>query len=329
MERVRWGILGCGDVTEVKSGPGFQKADGSELVAVMRRNGSKAKDYAERHGVARWYDDADKLIHDSEVDAVYIATPPSSHAEYAIDVIEAGKPVYVEKPMALNFQECERMIQAAQKADIPLFVAYYRRRLANFLKVQELLKSTAIGDVRFVTIALNQPPEEGEKGADNLHWHILPEFSGGGRFVDLGCHQLDILDYLLGPISSAGGQASNQAGLYQAEDIVCANFRFESGILGIGSWCFSVSEEIRQDRMEIIGSQGKISFSGFQSTGVSVETAGGVEEYDFPRPEHVAQPLIQTVVDELLGRGHCPSTGISAARTSKVMDEILADWRAE
>ena len=329
MERVRWGILGCGDVTEVKSGPGFQKADGSELVAVMRRNGEKARDYAERHGVPRWYDDADKLIHDPEVDAVYIATPPSSHADYTLRVIEAGKPVYVEKPMAMDYTECERMIQTANQAGVPLFVAYYRRRLPSFLKVQEVLKSGAIGDIRFVTLNLSQPPEEGEKDAENLHWHVLPEFSGGGRFVDMGCHQLDILDYLLGPIASASGQAANQAGLYPAEDIVCASFRFESGVLGVGSWCFSVSDESREDRMEIIGSQGKISFSGFFSTVVRVETADGVEEYDLPHPEHVAQPLIQTIVDELLGRGQCPTTGVSAARTTKVMDDILAEWKAK
>src|SRR5213592_2609043 len=96
---VRWGIIGCGDVTEVKSGPGFQKAERSSLVAVMRRNGALAADYSRRHGVPKWYDDADALIADPEVDVVYVATPPSSHMDYALRVARAGKPVYVEKPM--------------------------------------------------------------------------------------------------------------------------------------------------------------------------------------------------------------------------------------
>lgn len=329
MKNIRWGIIGCGDVTEVKSGPAFQKIEGSELVAVMRRTGEKAKDYARRHEVAKWYDDAEKLIYDPDVDAVYIATPPSSHAEYVMRVADAGKPVYVEKPMALNFEECERMIQACENAGIPLFVAYYRRCLPTFVKVKELLDSGIIGEIRFVITELYLPAEENEKDSQNLHWRVLPEICGGGLFVDLGCHQLDLLDYVFGPIVSVQGQAANQAQLYPAEDIVCAIFQFKTGILGSGMWCFTVSEESKIDRTEIIGSQGKITYSFLQSLPVQVETKKGVEEYEFPWPEHVQQPLIQTVVDELRGCGTCPSTGITAARTTWVIDQILAKWRAQ
>ena len=325
---IHWGILGCGDVTEVKSGPAFQNIEGAELIAVMRRNGEKARDYAQRHGVPKWYDDADRLIHDPEVDAVYIATPPSFHAEYAIRVAAAGKPVYVEKPMALTYQDCQRMIYACQQAGVPLFVAYYRRRLPLFLKVKELVESGTIGKVRFITIALYAPPEENERDCYNLHWHVFPEISGGGRFVDMGCHQLDFLDYVFGPIVEARGFAANQARLYPAEDVVCASFRFDSGVMGNGVWCFTVSEESQADRMEIIGDAGKIRFSAFTPSPIRVETEEGISEYDLIQPEHVQQPLIQTVVDELLGRGKCPSTGISAARTTWVIDQILCEWRA-
>ena len=152
MDTVRWGIIGCGNVTEVKSGPGFQKARDSSLVAVMRRNGDLAKDYAQRHSVPKWYDDAQALIDDPDVNAIYIATPPSSHKVYTIMAAQAGKPVYVEKPMALNFAECQEMIGACQEAAVPLFVAYYRRSLARFLKIKELLDAGAIGEVRFVSI---------------------------------------------------------------------------------------------------------------------------------------------------------------------------------
>jgi predicted dehydrogenase len=328
MGHIHWGIIGCGDVTEVKSGPAFQKIEGSDLVAVMRRNGEKAKDYALRHGVPKWYEDADQLIDDPEVNAVYVATPPSSHADYVMRVAEAGKPVYVEKPMALNYKECESMIQACEKAGVPLFVAYYRRCLPTFLKVKELVQSGAIGNVRFVTIKLYLPPEENEKYPENLHWHVLPNTSGGGRFVDLGSHQLDFLDYVFGPIISVKGQAANQAGLYPAEDIVCANFLFESETLGSGVWCFTVTGKDKMDRTEIIGSRGKIVYSSFEPTPVKAETDHNVEEYELPWPEHVQQPLIQTIVDELQGRGKCPSIGITAARTSRVIDEILSEWRA-
>lgn len=329
MKQIRWGIIGCGNVTEVKSGPAFQKIEGSSLVAVMRRNGEKARDYAQRHGVPRWYADADKLIHDPEVDAVYIATPPSSHAEYTIKVIDAGKPVYVEKPMAMDYAECEQMIQASQNANIPLFVAYYRRGLPGFLKVKELIDSGVLGDIRFATVELYQPLEEGDKNSDNIPWRVLPKTSGGGRFVDMGSHQLDFLDYIFGPIISVCGQVANQAGLYPADDIVCASFQCESGVLGSGVWCFTVSEQSRRDQIEIIGSKGRLTFSTFQFPPVRVETEEGIQEYEFPPPEHVAQPLIQTVVDALLGRGTCHSTGITAARTSRVMDEILTEWRSK
>lgn len=327
MKTIRWGILGCGDVTEVKSGPAFQKCEGSELVAVMRRDGAKARDYAQRHGVPTWYDDADRLIHDPNVDAVYVATPPSSHAEYALKVTEAGKPVYVEKPMALTYQECQRMIEACRQAGTPLFVAYYRRRLPLFLKVKELIEAGTIGSVRFVTIALYAPPEENERDAQNLHWHVLPEISGGGRFVDMGCHQLDFLDYLFGPITDARGCAANQAGWYPAEDIVCASLRFASGVMGSGVWCFTVSEESRTDQMELVGTKGKLSFSCFAPAPIQVETEDGVSEYELMRPEHVQQPLIQSVVDDLLDRDTCPSTGVSGARTTRVIDQILREWR--
>ena len=157
MRTIRWGVIGCGDVTEVKSGPALQQAEHSALVAVMRRNGALARDYARRHGVPRWYDDASALIADAEVDAIYVATPPSSHLEYALLAARAGKPVYVEKPMAMTFAECRAMIDGCRAAGVPLFVAYYRRALARFLEVKRLIDSGAIGEVRFVTLTFSQP----------------------------------------------------------------------------------------------------------------------------------------------------------------------------
>ena len=324
MDKVRWGIIGCGDVTEVKSGPGLQKANGSELIAVMRRNGDKAKDYAARHGVAKWTDDADALINDPAVNAVYIATPPDSHADYAQRVAAAGKPVYVEKPMARTYAECQAMLAACQQANVPLFVAYYRRRLPQFVYVKELLDAGAIGAVRAVTLNLFQYPRPGDYDAHNLPWRIQPEVSGGGYFFDLGSHGLDILDYLLGPITTAQGIAGNQAGLYQAEDIVTGTWRFASGVQGVGVWSFATDEHEQRDRIEIVGDKGRIEFACFAlDEPVIVARQGKVEEKHFTMPEHVQQPLIQTIVDELLGRGQCPSTGESGARASWVMEQLI------
>ena len=170
VERVRWGIIGVGNVTERKSGPGFQQAERSELVAVMRRNGDLAADYARRNDVPRWYDDADELINDPQVDAVYVATPPDSHREYAVRVAQAGKPVYVEKPMARTALECEDMISACDEAGVGLFVAYYRRAMPRFATVKELLDSGRIGRA-----SVGQHPQR----AAGARW-TRPATGGGG-----------------------------------------------------------------------------------------------------------------------------------------------------
>jgi predicted dehydrogenase len=321
-ERVRWGIIGCGDVTEVKSGPAFQKIKNSELVAVMRRTGELAKDYAERHNVPKWYDDADALINDPDVDAVYIATPPGSHKEYTIKVAMAGKPVYVEKPMALNWAECKEMITACKAARVPLYVAYYRRAQPRFVKIKELLENKAIGDVRFVSTTQYQKASEDVKDSKNLPWRVQPELSGGGLFFDLASHTLDILDFLLGPIMEVQGFASNQAGYYRAEDIVTGTYRFESGIHGVGNWCFSAFEDV--DVNEIVGSKGKISFSTFGNDPIVLTTANGKKQWNFERPQHVHQPLVETIVADLTGDSSlCPSTGVTGARTNWVMSELV------
>ncbi len=318
---IRWGIIGCGDVTEVKSGPGFQKALNSSLVAVMRRNAGLARDYAARHGVPRWYSDARELIADPEVDAVYIATPPASHKEYALLAARAGKPVYVEKPMALSSADCQEMIAACREAGVPLFVAYYRRALPRFLKVKELVDAGAVGEVRYVTIELSQQPPDAPLPADQLPWRLRPEISGGGHFVDLACHTLDFLDYTLGPIARASGAAGNQGGFYPAEDMVSGQFVFQSGVHGAGVWCFTSYSAL--DQVEITGTHGKIDFASFANAPVGLTTAAGRQEFTIDHPPHVQQPLIQQVVDELRGAGRCVSTGESAARTTWVLEQIL------
>lgn len=327
MKTIRWGIVGCGDVTEVKSGPALQRVDNSELVAVMRRNGDLARDYAERHRVRRWYDDAQALIDAQDVNAIYVATPPSSHNAYTLMAARAGKPIYVEKPMAMNLGECQDMIAACDTAGVPLFVAYYRRALPRFLKIKELVDGGAIGDVRFVSVTLYQPVQPQQLDANNLPWRVLPDIAGGGIFVDLAAHQLDFLDYLLGPIASVQGFSGNQAKLYPAEDIVTGSFVFKSGVQGVGAWCFTAFEE--EDRTEIVGSKGRIAYSTFGSDPVLLSTPTGTTEFAIDNPLHIQQPLIQTVVDDLLGVGHCPSTGGSGARTSWVMDQMLAGYSFE
>jgi predicted dehydrogenase len=322
---IRWGIIGCGDVTEKKSGPGFQKAVNSELIAVMRRTSAKAEDYARRHNVAKWYDDADKLINDPEVNAVYIATPPGTHKAYTLRVAAAGKPVYVEKPMARSYEECLDMIGACKKNDIPLFVAYYRRSLPKFLKVKEILDSDLIGKPQSVNVILTQMPQADQYKSDPLPWRVIPEKSGGGYFFDLASHTLDLLDYYFGPVTSVYGNANNRMNWYPAEDTVSASFTFENNVIGSGLWCFTTA--VKEDRIEIIGENGTISFSTFSHIPITIQTNSSKETIKIDHPAHIQQPHIQSIIDELLGKKKCPSTGETAARTSWVMDQIIKDWR--
>jgi predicted dehydrogenase len=329
---VKWGILGVGDVCEVKSAPAMQLIDNSELVAVMRRNGKKAQNYAERHQVSKWYDKTDDLINDPEVNAIYIATPPDAHLEFTIKAAKAGKPVYVEKPMARSYAECQQMIEACKEADVPLYVAYYRRRLPNFLKLKELIESGIIGEIQLVKIELYKSNASDiaavESGTMSANWRVDPEVAGGGYFYDLAAHQLDYLDFIFGPIRSAMGHAGNQGKLYKAADIITSSFTFESGIQGVGSWCFTVDKKAELDELSIIGTEGKLVIPFFGPAEIILEKATLKEhkKYRFDLPAHIQQPLIQTIVDDILGIGVCPSMGQSAARTNWVMEEMTKNY---
>lgn len=322
---IKWGIIGCGNVTEVKSGPAFNKVKDSMLIAVMRRDASLAEDYARRHNVPKFYSKALDLINDKDINAIYVATPPGSHAEYAIASIKAGKPVYIEKPMAVNYAECLKINKASEKFKVPVFVAYYRRALPGFLKVKDLIENGSIGKVRFLQIQLFKAPSEDEK-TGKLPWRVDPKVSGGGHFFDLASHQLDYLDFLFGPIQKVKSIALNQAGLYKAEDFVTAEFVFLNEIAGTGTWCFSVSLESGRDTIEIIGDEGSIRFSTFSFEPIVLTNNSGRQEFINERPEHVQYNLIEKVVQSLKGKGIAPSTGITGARTSKVMDDIVAEY---
>jgi 1,5-anhydro-D-fructose reductase (1,5-anhydro-D-mannitol-forming) len=328
MRTIRWGIIGCGDVTEVKSGPGFARAANSQLVAVMRRNGALAADYARRHHVPRWHDDADAIIRAPDIDAVYVATTPDTHCDYVVRCAAAGKPVLVEKPMAIDAAQCEAMIAACRSAAVPLWVAYYRRALPRFLKVRELVQDGAVGPVRMVLSRQFQPlraPAQANPGSPP--WRTDAALSGGGLFVDIMTHTLDFLAYLFGPIEQVRAFAGNQAGAYGAEDTVTASYRFASGVHGSGAFCYVADRD--EEMNEIVGARGRILFSTTRPVPIRVLRGESADEIPVADPPHVHQPLIQTIVDELNGRGACPSTGESAACTTRVVDEILREYRAQ
>ena len=284
-KKIKWGFIGCGEVTKHKSGPAFQKVEGSEVIAVMSRDGAKAKAYAQERGIPKWYNDAQELIDDEDVNAIYIATPPSSHATYAIMAMKAGKPVYIEKPMAVTFEECCRINRISNETGVPCFVAYYRRYLPYFLKVKELVDNDTIGNIINIQIRFAQPPRDLDYNKENLPWRVQPDIAGGGYFYDLAPHQIDLLQDMFG--------------------------------------CFVAHDSAREDRIEVIGDEGMICFSVFTYDPIALHTEKGREEIPVENPEHVQQPLIQAVVDHLLGKSICTCDGASATLTNWVMDKIL------
>lgn len=318
---INWGIIGSGDVTEVKSGPAFKKVPGSALVAVMRRDGAKAADYASRHQVAKWYTDADALIQDPGVNAIYIATPPDAHEAYALAAIKAGKPVYVEKPMALNFSAAQQMDAAATQAGVKLTVAHYRRQWPMFLQLKTLLQQQVIGEPRLVRLQFYKPaPSTAELTDPKNAWRVNPAISGGGLFHDLAPHQLDILYYLFGDAESVSGIAANQGGHYPADDIVTGMIRFSNGVLFSGSWCFTAAEA--SDYCEIIGSTGSLRFSFFSKQGIELIRNEQTTHYTFDPLEHVQQPMIAEVVRYFSGQSTNPCTGEEGTLIMKWMEQM-------
>jgi predicted dehydrogenase len=323
METIRWGIIGCGDVTEVKSGPAFNKVNNSSLVAVMRRDAAKAKDYASRHGVPKWYNNANDLINDEEVNAIYIATPPAFHEEYAIAAIHAGKPVYIEKPMTLNFASANTIAKVAEEKNIKVSVAHYRRGQPLFNKVKQLLKEKVIGDVRFARLEFYKKQLDKEAfGIPKIAWRVDPEIAGGGLFHDIAPHPVDLMYWFFGDILKASGYATNQSQLYNADDIVSGNILFKSGVIFNGLWCFNVAEKNEQDLCEIQGSEGKIRFPIFEHEKIEIIKNGKTENILFEPIEHAQQPLIQKIVDYFLDKGPNPCSAKDGAVVMKLLDDF-------
>ena len=319
IKQINWGFIGCGEVTEKKSGPAFNEVEGSKVVAVMSRSEDKARSYAERHHIRKWYTDAQELIDDPDVNAIYIATPPSSHATFAIMAMRAGKP-------AASYNVCIRINRVSEQTGVPCFVAYYRRYLPYFRKVKQIVEQGGIGNVLNVQVRFSVPPRDLDyTSGKEMPWRLQPDISGGGYFYDLAPHQIDLLQDIFGVITRAHGYPANRAHLYEAEDTISACFYFESGIPGSGSWCFVGHESAKEDRIEIVGDKGSLSFSVFDYDPILLVTSAGKTSIVVPNPSYVQLPIIKTVIEDLQGIGTCESTCVAATPTNWVLDRIL--WK--
>jgi predicted dehydrogenase len=320
MDTINWGIIGCGDVTEVKSGPAFNKIAGSRVVAVMRRNAEKAADYARRHEVGKWYADADALLNDADINAIYVATPPSLHLSYAVAALKKGLNVYVEKPVTLNAEEARQMAKAITQSKAKLTVAHYRRAVPMFLYVKDLIDNQTIGDIRTVQIKMWQSakPALVANVADN--WRLQPHLSGGGYFHDLAPHQLDLMLYYFGEPEYYKGYSLNQSGLTPADDHVGGFILFKNKVAVNGSWCFNLAESEAIDECTIIGTKGHITFPFFGNT-VSWKNEDEEKTTTFQHPQHIEQPMIEKIVRYFNNEGPNPC---SIEEAIIVMDMIDA-----
>ncbi|MEZ5669724.1 MAG: Gfo/Idh/MocA family oxidoreductase [Alphaproteobacteria bacterium] len=318
MATIRWGIVGCGAVCEVKSGPALYKARDSALTAVMRRDGAKAADFARRHGASHWFDDADALIGHPDVDAVYVATPPSSHLTYVRKAAAAGKPVLVEKPMAMSGAECDAMIEACSRAGTGLYVAYYRRALPRFEAFRALAADGRLGRIRMVAVRqfrrADEPPD--------VAWKTDPAINGGGLFTDTQVHTLDWLDHAFGPALSACGAGVNQAGLYAADDTVGATVVYPGGV--VASFACNYVADRHEETVTLIGDRGRASMRFFAPSPITVESDGAVERIDVDDPPHVHQPLVQQIVDHLNGGPAPASAAENGRRVNRLLDAMFS-----
>jgi len=318
---MNWGIIGCGDVTEVKSGPAYQNTPSFNLHGVTRRNLELAQDYARRHNVAKVYKSADELVHDDNIDAVYIATPPDSHLQYGLMVAAAGKPCCIEKPLSPTYEDSVKIVRAFEQQNTPLFVAYYRRTLPRFLKVKSLIDSGAIGQVRRIHWDLSAPPSEVDLSGE-YNWRTDSKVARGGYFDDLASHGLDLFCYFLGEMSVVSGTVSNQQGLYSAYDSINACWTHEGGVGGTASWNFAGYGDV--DSVTLVGSSGEIRFSVFHDNEVVLINKGGEQRFDIDHPKHVQSGHVEAMQRALLSGHAHPSTGATALHTGWVMERILA-----
>jgi len=301
---INWGIIGCGDVTEVKSGPAFNKVDDSQIIAVMRRDAEKAADYAQRHGIGKWYSDADELLNDPEINSIYIATPPVYHKEYTLKALAKGLNVYVEKPVTLNAKEAIEIAEAAKKSTAKLSIAHYRRALPMFLFVKDLLDRKQIGDVRTVQIKMWQSRKPQLITYTEHAWRVDPALSGGGYFHDLSPHQLDLMLYFFGEPEYLHGFSLNQAHITPADDHTAGLALFPNNVVLNGSWSFNVDDEEQIDECLIVGSEGSISFPFFGKT-VTWQNGDSEDVHveEFSHPQHIQQPMIERVVNFFSDKG--------------------------
>lgn len=321
MKKVNWGFIGCGKVVQKKSGAAFNNVPNSRVYAIRRRNYEDALKSAKMFHADKAFQSIDELLK-SDIDAVYIATPPGLHYEQAMACCRACKPVYLEKPFARNYTEAYKITQAFKEAGIPLYVGHYRREQLRFKFIKKQIDLGRIGKIFSVDFQLNRIFSDYEK---TNTWLYNPILSGGGKFYDIAPHALDIIAFLFGNLVDVEGYAINNGTACPLEDTVVMAFKTEKNILGTANFNLIANE--KADRMIVKGTNGIMQFSIHGKSDVIIENSdtGESEIYNFSEPECVEQAMIDSVVKDILGIGTCVSKAIDVLPTYKVIDKVLSE----
>lgn len=275
---IRWGIIGCGNVVETKNGVPTYTADHSELAGIWNRTAEKAQAWVEAQGHGKVYETMEELLADPSIDIVYVATTPNCHKEQAIAVAQANKHCYLEKPIALSWEDAQAIKQAFDESGTRCYVAHYRRGMPRYKELKRLLNEGAIGIVRGVQLIRTQRLTAEEcLPEDQKPWRVRPEVSGGSHFYEGDAHMLDLVDYLVGSLATFNLSATNRTGFYEAEDAVSLSAITESGVLVSGMWCYATYKAI--DRFLVFGDRGSIEFPYYDNAAPLVlETIAGSPE---------------------------------------------------
>ena len=315
---LRWGVIGCGDVVEHKSGPSISASERSRMAMAMRRDAAAARDFAHRHGLAQWTDDAAAVVGSGQVDIVYVATPPSSHLHYVCVAAAAGKPVLVEKPMATSAEQARAMVEACTQAGVELFVAYYRRFQPHVLRMRELLAAGAIGRPAHGCADIAVGDVAHRVAAGDRGWRGDPVIAGGGWFVDMASHRIDLMVWLLGAVDDATGVAARYQSDLAVEQSAVAALRMRSGALCSVSADFHSGRDA--DRFVIYGERGTLTADPLDGHVVTLDTAGATEEFrhcPFPAP-HLG--LVRHIESVLLDGASNQASGSDGLVTETVLD---------
>lgn len=295
MDVLKWGLIGAGDIARKRIAPALVDLPNCELVAVSRGRPELAEAFAAEFGVKRWYADWLEILTD-EIDAVYIATPVFLHPEQTIAAAEAGKHILCEKPMALNVEECDRMIAACKANNVKLGIAYYRRFYPVLESVRQVIASGEIGKVVFAQM---NAFEYFDPAPDNRrHWLLEKAKSGGGPMMDFGCHRLEVLTDLFGTVRRTESIVSNIAFEREVEDTAAVLLQFESDTCA--ALIVSHASHEPQDTFEIFGTTGSINIPVLNSGDIRIKTAAGETTESHPPHANIHQPLIEDFTDAVL-----------------------------